>query len=336
MSDVARLAGVSQSTVSLVVNGHPGRVGAATRARVLAAIEKLGFRPNLTARGLRLSSTGTIGLVTDLIASSPFAGPIVSGAQALAWSHDQLLLVVNTDGDEDLKVAAVQALLDRRVDGLLYAAMAWQEVRLPATFRTVPSLLVNAWSADGHPAVVPAEVEGGRLAARAVLEAGHRRIALVGGLASSAAAVEREQGFRECLAAAGIAPVEAWISGGPWDIESGYRRATALLDRAGGPGDRPTAVVCGNDLVAVGVITACRDAGLRVPDDVSVVGYDDQPILAAQFRPGLTTVSIPHDALGRAAVSALMTSLGTGRPPVGTRIGGVLVQRGSVGPPPPD
>ncbi len=329
MVDVARAAGVSQSTVSLVVNGRPGRVGASTRDRVLAVIDELGFRPNLTARGLRLSVTGTIGLVTDRIASSPFAGPIVSGAQALAWSHGYLLLVVNTDGDEAVQAAAVQALVDRRVDGLLYAAMAWQEVVLPATFDAVPSLLVNAWTADGHPAVTPAEVEGGRLAAQAVVEVGHRAIALIGGVRGHAAAVQREQGFREHLAGAGIAVTEDWVSTGPWDIDSGYRRMLGLLD---GP-ERPTAVVCGNDLVAVGVITACRDRGLGVPAEVSVVGYDDQPILAAQYRPALTTVAIPHDALGRAAVTALVAAIDTGERPRSARVGGVLVRRESVAPP---
>ena len=329
MRDVARLAGVSQSTVSLVVNERPGRTALDTRQRVRAAIDELGFRPNLAARGFRLSTTATIGLVTDQIASSPFAGPIVSGAQDLAWQHAHLLLVVNTVGDELVESAAFDALVDRRVDGLLYAAMAWQEVRTPPSFASLPSLLINAWSADGTPAITPDEVGGGRLSAQAAVEVGHRRIALVGGVAGDAAAVERERGFRECLAAAGVPVVEAWVSSGPWDIESGFARAGLLLDRP----DRPTAIVCGNDLVAVGVIAACRERGLDVPTDVSVVGYDDQPILAAQFRPALTTISIPHYEMGRSGVASLMTALLTGEPPESARIGGCLVRRDSVGPP---
>ena len=340
MNDVARLAGVSQSTVSVVVNNREAEVGISeeTSARVTAAIRELGFRPNLAARGLRLQRSRTFGFITDHIASSPFGGRTVLGAQDAAWAEDHLLLMVNTSGDPRIERSAIDALIDRGVDGLVYAAMAWGEVRLPSSFRTLPSVLVNCWSpdADRLSAVIPCEVQGGRAAAEELLTQGHRRVAMLGGTPTDAATIEREVGFREALREAGVPIREEWVRYGRHDIRSGYELTSILFD-SGDADDWPTGLVCGNDRMATGAMSALSDRRLSVPTDVSVVGYDDQEGLADQVTPALTTVSIPHYAMGRAGVQHLLTGLGTTAPahadPSLLRVPGQLIRRQSVASP---
>ena len=332
MHDVARLAGVSQSTVSVVVNNREAKVGISgkTTARVLAAIEELGFRPNLAARGLRLQRSRTFGFITDHIASSPFAGRTVLGAQDAAWSQDHLLLVIDSNANPVVEKSAVEALIDRGVDGLLYAAVSWEEVDLDSSFGALPTMLVNCWPARSgqFPAVVPCEVDGGRAAAAELVRHGHRRIASIGGLRTDPASQEREVGFRQALAAGGLPVVERWMVNGYFDMSSGYRLTAEMY---GDPAaDRPTGLVCGNDRLAAGAILALKDAGLSVPVDVSVVGYDDQEGLADQFTPTLTTVSIPHYEMGHAAVEHLLGMLRGETQPDLIPVPGRLIRRNSV------
>ncbi|MDQ4501057.1 LacI family DNA-binding transcriptional regulator [Sinomonas sp. ASV322] len=332
MMDVGRLAGVSQSTVSHVVN-RTGKIPEDTEQRVWAAINELGYQPNETARNLRLRRSRTIGLVTDRIASSPFAGRVLVGAQDYAWDNGYLLLLIDSRQDSKIESAAIDSLLSRQVDGMLYAAMSWREVDLPASFAKLPSLLINAWPSArrDYPAIVPDEVAGGRLAAHAVVEAGHRRIAYIGGPQDDPARIEREIGFREELASARVPVDESWILTGDYQISTGHSLTHRLLEAV----ERPTAIVCGNDRMAVGAITAALECGLRVPRDLSIVGYDDQEQFAAEMHPALTTVSIPHYAMGRAAVERLLDSLHTGQPPLGATIPGELIRRDSVAAPSP-
>jgi LacI family transcriptional regulator len=333
MQDVADLAGVSQSTVSVVVNNRDAEIGISeeTRARVLAVIEKIGYRPNLAARGLRLQRSRTFGLITDYIASSPFAGRTLLGAQEVAWTNDHLLLVVNTSSDPGIERSAVESLVDRGVDGLLYAAMSWREVELPPSFDTLPAVLVNCRSSSAKhvAAIVPCEVDGGRQATQELVSHGHRRIAFLGGFATDLATIEREQGFRQAMRSAGLPIDERWALTGTYDMGSGYQLASEIYRMDSG--SAPTGLVCGNDRMAAGAILALRDCGLSVPADVSVVGYDDQEGLADQFTPALTTVSIPHYEMGRAGVERLLAMLsgGTNLPMV-VPVPGRLIQRASV------
>jgi len=349
MTDVAKRAGVSQPTVSAVVNGRARTIGIAedTEARIRQVMEELGYRPNLAARSLRLQQTKTIGFITDHIGSGPFAGRMVLGAQDEAWLDGHLLLLVNTAGDVKRTEVGVQALIDRRVDGLLYANMAWGPVVLPPGLSAVPSVLVNCWELGaggatgrgfrmqgrpyrGHPAVLPSELEGGRMATMAALDAGHRRLAFIQGAEGDAASEEREVGFRRALAERGIPVNRRWIMRAGPEINDGHRAGRALLDAA----DRPTALICFNDRVAVGAIVAAHELGLSVPEDLSVVGYDDDEELASYYPPGLTTVALPHFDLGRVAVKALLASINHGEPLVSRQVGGYLVRRSTLGPAP--
>ncbi|MER7179841.1 LacI family DNA-binding transcriptional regulator [Streptomyces hyaluromycini] len=334
--DVARLAGVSHTAVSFVFNGRAeGNLSPATQERIRQAAARLGYRPDPVARGLRRRRTAVIGLVTDEIASSPFAGRLLRGAMETAWGSDHLVLTVDSGGDPAKEDAAVAELLDRRVDGIIYAAMSLRRVRVPEGLHRTHSVLANCLPEDDSlPAVVPAERAGGRTAARLLLGAGHRRLAVIGGL-DDIASVERTRGFRDALRAEGVTVPEEWIVRGGGEISAGYAGALRLLDGVE-PGRRPTGVLCYNDRVAAGVLHAATRLGIDVPADLSVVGYDDQEHMAAFLTPPLTSVALPHRAMGEAAARLLLDAIEAGRTPPATvrRLACPVVSRASVGPAP--
>jgi LacI family transcriptional regulator len=334
--DVARLAGVSHTAVSFVFNGRAaGNLSPATQERIRQAAAQLGYRPDPVARGLRRSRTAVIGLVTDEIASSPFAGRLLRGAMDTAWAGEHLVLTVDSGGDPAKEDAAVAELLDRRVDGIIYAAMSLRSVRVPEGLHRTHSVLANCLPEDGSlPAVIPAERAGGRSAARLLLEQGHRRVAIVGGR-DDIASVERLRGFRDARRAEGITVPRGWVVRTGGEISGGHEGATRLLDGAP-PEARPTGIFTYNDRVAAGVLHAATRLGIAVPGDLSVVGYDDQEHMAAHLAPPLTTVALPHRAMGETAARLLLDSIGTGRTPPATvrRLACPVISRASVGPAP--
>jgi len=334
--DVARLAGVSHTAVSFVFNGRAdGNLSPATQERIRQAATQLGYRPDPVARGLRRRRTAVIGLVTDEIASSPFAGRLLRGAMETAWDRDHLVLTVDSGGDPVKEDAAVAELLDRRVDGIIYAAMSLRRVRVPEGLHRTHSVLANCLPEDDSlPAVVPAERAGGRTAARLLLGAGHRRLAVIGGL-DDIASVERTRGIREALRAEGVTVPGEWIVRCGGEISAGYAGALRLLDGVE-PSRRPTGVLCYNDRVAAGVLHAATRLGIDVPADLSVVGYDDQEHMAAFLTPPLTSVALPHRAMGEAAARLLLDAIEAGQAPPVTvrRLACPVVSRASVGPAP--
>jgi LacI family transcriptional regulator len=334
--DVARLAGVSHTAVSFVFNGRAeGNLSPATQERIREAAAQLGYRPDPVARGLRRRRTAVIGLVTDEIASSPFAGRLLRGAMETAWADEHLILTVDSGGDPAKEDAAVAELLDRRVDGIIYAAMSLRRVRVPEGLHRTHSVLANCLPEDDSlPAVVPAERAGGRAAARLLLEQGHRRLALIGGL-DDIASVERLRGFRDALRAEGVTVPAQWVVRTGGEISAGHEGALRLFDGVA-PQDRPTGVFCYNDRVAAGVLHAAARLGIEVPGELSIVGYDDQEHMAAFLTPALTTVALPHRAMGEAAARLLLDAISTGRTPPATvrRLACPLVTRASVGPAP--
>lgn len=329
MSDVSRVAGVSQTTVSLVLNGQDAKISAPTRDKVLSAVEELGYRPNRAAQSLRLGQTSTIGFLTDEIAVQPFSGPMIAGIHDLAWEQRSLLLMVNTTRNPSRLRAAVDDLLDRQVDALIFAAMGTRQVDFPDVGGKVPTLLVNAFTPEGkYPAILPDERAGGRVAVEHVLSLGHDRIAFISGREAAWATRQRIQGFRDGLSAAGLDPDKRPIYVGNYRIDSGYE----LTMRAMRGKHRPTALLLGNDQMATGAHIALARMGIRIPDDVSVVGYDDEPI-AADLAPALTTVRIPFYEMGRIAAQHALGGTVDTLPPV-TYVQCSIVHRSSTNPPP--
>jgi len=301
MRDVAQAAGVSVSTVSHVVNNTGARIGRDARERVRQAIEDLGYRPNAMAKNLVKGGSRFLGLVADAIASTPFAGQIIHGAQDEAWQHGYVLLVANTEGNEEAEASAISMMLEHKVRGILYSTWYHRAVDLPAGLAEADTVLVNCYSTQGSvPAVVPDESAGGHDATRMLLAEGHRRVAFLNTRTPSPARDGRLEGYRRALHSAGLPFDPDLVIEVQPDQEGGYAAVDKVLAM------RATAVFCHNDRVAMGLYDGLRDRGLRVPDDLSVVGFDNQEVIAAHLRPALSTVALPHYELGRRGVRVLL------------------------------
>lgn len=344
IKDVAAAAGVSVATVSNILNRVEGkRASQETRERVLRVAEELGYAPNGLARGLRTQRSHTIGFISDEIATTPNASRMVLGAQETAAAHGVVLLLVNTGGDEQMERRSIEMLLQRQVDGVLYATMYHQVVRLPESLRSTPSVLLDARCDD--PAVgfvVPDEVHGGYTAVRELIDHGHRRIGMTTGTADIPALHGRIEGYRKALAEAGapydpalIASEEvAHLGSVADDVAAGYRAARRLLTT----GQRPTALFCFNDRMAAGAYRAAAELGLSIPGDLSVIGFDNQELVAEALYPALSTVQLPHYEMGERAVTQLLALTGTAGGPPGPVMQEMLhcplVGRASVTSPP--
>jgi LacI family transcriptional regulator len=310
LADVARRAGVSQTAASFVLSGRREemRISAEVEARVLRAARETGYRPNIVSRSLRTGTTRTIGFVSDTVATTPFAGHLIWGALDAARERDHLLFIGETEGDPELERELIEAMHDRRVDGIVLASMYTRKVTVPKALLDGPAVLLNALPNKRAPipSVLPDETEAGRTAARVLLDTGHADgIYLIGAgppnrvPKDSLAAVQRLQGIKEALRAANVS-IAGVVPCPDWQPELGYKATKELLEKAA-----PSALICFNDRLALGAYQALADAGLAVPADVSVVSFDDD-VLASWVRPQLTTVALPHYELGRAAIQVLL------------------------------
>jgi LacI family transcriptional regulator len=335
--DIAARAGVSVTTVSLVLNQVEGaRIGAEARRRVEEAAAALGYAPNGLARGLRRQRSETLALLSDEIATTPYAGKIILGAQEAASRHGWVLMVMTTGGDADVEQREIKTLLQHRVDGVLYATMYHRRVEVPAALNGVPVVLLDAVSdRPDLPSVVPDEVAGGREATAELIRAGHRRIGFATNVDEIPATHGRLQGYRQALEEAKIGYQPALVHAEVSDTEGGHRAALALL----APADRPTALFCFNDRMAMGAYRAAQQLGLRIPADLSIIGFDDQEIISVGLHPGLTTLALPHHEMGAWAVDRVIEIITRDRrrkpaPPPQITMPCPLVRRGSIGPPP--
>ncbi|MGW2339558.1 LacI family DNA-binding transcriptional regulator [Streptomyces sp. NPDC001661] len=310
--DVAKLAGVSQPTVSRALREDP-RVSATTREKVRRAALALNYVPSEAGRTLSTRSTRRIGvIVTDL--TNPFYPHVV------APLHDELqrlgyrMMLITERSDE---AVAEEKLLDQSLDGVVLAT-ATTDSQLPRQLarRELPYVFLNrdAGEAGGFASVVDNE-GGGRLVAEVLTGLGHRRIAGVFGAANTTTGRERELGFRLALAEAGIGLPEARVARGPFEYDTGYEALPLLLDAK----EAPTAVFCGNDVVAIGVLNAAIREGVRVPDDLTVIGFDDLPMASWEtFR--LSTVRHDLRELSRQAARLLVRRISGEADPLGERL----------------
>ncbi len=302
LKQVAEHAGVSFKTVSRVLNGDPN-VSPDTRAKVQDSIKALDYRPNMAARSMRTGKSQIIGFITDEVATGPFAGNIIKGAQHEAWQHEKLLFVVNTESDPKIEQKAIAMMLERRVEGILYGTWYHREATPPAMLSEIPTVLVDCFVSDQSlPSVVPDEVRGGREATTALLEKGHRRIGFLNDGNPVPASKGRLMGYQQALANFGVVYDEALVVLGSGNASSGYDCALNLLQRE----DRPTAIFCFNDRMAMGAYDAIRKLGLRIPKDIAVIGFDNLEIIAAQLHPTLSSMQLPHYEMGQWAVRYLI------------------------------
>lgn len=326
LSDVARHARVSTATVSRCLN-MPDQVRAETRARVEAAVAELGYTPHFGGRALASNRTNTIGAVIPTMENAIFA----RGVQVLEeeLSARNITLLVATSGyDIDREKDKIRALLGRGVDGLILVGEARpQEIYDLLLARGVPFVLV--WTYSGHcpyPCVGFDNRGAARAMAEHVLSLGHRDVAMISGrTAWNDRASQRVQGVREALAAHGLTLRSEYLVEADYSLESAAEAARHLIALP----VRPTAIICGNDVQAAGALNGLRSGGLRVPEDVSVVGFDDID-LAHAVTPALTTVHVPHRRMGIAAGDLLYRMIGGASPEEGIVFETKIVERESL------
>ncbi|MCB9451378.1 MAG: LacI family DNA-binding transcriptional regulator [Anaerolineaceae bacterium] len=332
LQDIADKAGVGAGTVSRVLNNHP-YVKEETRLRVLDAMRELDYYPSFSARHMRTQRSRLIGFLTDEVATSPFAGEIIRGAQDAVWDQDYILLVIDMGDNPARAEKAIKTLVEREVEGIIYAAMYHQPVTLPESITQVPTVLANCYAEDRSLAsVVPNEFQGGYEATQRLLDAGHQRVAYINihpTEPGTAASKGRLAGYQQALADYNLPYDEILVSKGSGHADSGYRFGYELMHLS----NPPTAIFCGTDRTAMGAYDALKEQGLRIPEDVAIVGFDNQNSIAEALRPGLSTMQLPHYEMGRWAITYLIEQLESDSPmmtPIQHQLPCPYIERDSV------
>jgi LacI family transcriptional regulator len=310
LSQVARLAGVSIATASRALNGRDD-VRVETRDRVLAAAEKLSFRPNALAKGLLEGRSGTVGLLTTDL-EGRFSIPIMMGAEDAFGAGQTSVFLCDARRDAIREQHHLHALLSRRVDGLIVVGRDTNA--RPSMGRDLPVPVVYAYAPSEDPqdmCVVSDNLQGSRLATEHMLSLGRRRIAHVTGEFEYAAAQDRATGVTGTLADAGLELAGGRVMFGDWSESWGRGAVRTLLEQA----PDIDAIVAGNDQIARGAIDALREAGRHVPEDVAVIGFDNRSVVTHGSRPEITSIDMQLEELGRLAARRLFAAIdGNGRP----------------------
>jgi LacI family transcriptional regulator len=326
-ADVARLAGTSPAVVSYVLNDGPRGVADGTRARVLAAVEALGYQPNGVARGLRMRRTMSLGLVVPDTAN-PFFAELARAIEEQAYRLGYALLIGNAAEDDAQQSAYVKTFLGRQVDGLLVVPAHGPASCLPDLNRTAtPWLTLDRELAGARAAAVLVDNRAGAREATAhLLSHGRRRVACIAGPQDVMPATDRVAGWRDALGEAGVPPSEMSVWHGAFGRRAGYESAVVALT-----GREFDAIFVASDEQAAGVLRALADLGLRCPQDVAVASFDG--IAESAFTiPGLTTMAQPFEQIAHEAVSALMRQIGdAGAEQRSVVLPATLVRRGSCG-----
>lgn len=305
MKDIARLAGVSTSTVSHVIN-KSRFVSDEIAERVNNAAQQLNYAPSALARSLKMNRTKTIGMLVTT-STNPFFGEVVKGVERSCYHQGYNLILCNTEGDNQRMKASINTLLQKRVDGLLLMCSTLEGERLDV-FDRYPDIPVVVM--DWGPILFASDkiqdnsLQGGYMAAKHLIECGHKEIGCITGPLIRHQAQMRYEGYKRALAEAGLGIHPDWIIESDFECEGGYQAFEKLYER----GKLPSALFVCNDMMAMGVIQAASQRGLRVPDDLSLIGYDDVHI-AKFMTPALTTIHQPKYRLGKAAVDTLLYRL---------------------------
>lgn len=302
MKDVARLAGVSTSTVSHVIN-NDRFVSEAIREKVDAAIKTLNYAPSALARSLKLNQTHTIGMLITA-SSNPFYFELVRGVERSCFERGYSLVLCNTEGDEQRMNRNLETLMQKRVDGLL---LLCTETHLPSAeiinrYPSIPTVMMDWAPFDGKSDVIQDNsLLGGEMATHHLIENGYTHIACISGPQDKTPARLRLEGYRNAMNKAGLAIRPGYEIIGDFEFQGGFTAMNSLLALD----NPPHAIFTGNDAMAVGAYHALYQAGLKVPEDMAVVGYDDIE-LARYMTPPLTTIHQPKDVLGELAVDVLI------------------------------
>jgi LacI family repressor for deo operon, udp, cdd, tsx, nupC, and nupG len=306
IKDIARAADVSHSTVSRALSDS-SLVSTETKARVQRLAREMGYSPDAQARSLVMGRTQTVGLVVTTI-TDPFIAEIVQAVENTALAHGYTVILASSQTEPDREIAAVEMLRSKRVDGVIVTSS-----RVGALYQDhldrlgVPVVLLNSHNMQSGPYTFSITVNnrhGACLATQHLIQLGHRRIAYITGLADHSDDAERLAGYRQALAEASIAFDPLLVVPGSGRADGGGRALPKLmaLDMS------PSAVFCYNDMTAIGLLRAAREAGLSIPGDLAIVGFDDIPF-ASYVHPSLTTVAQPKPEMGRQAMAMVLSLL---------------------------
>jgi LacI family transcriptional regulator len=305
IKDVARVAGVTNGTVSKALNGSP-EISEPTRARIAEIATRLGYRPNSIARSLKVSRTHTLGVITN-DSDGIFTTAMVRGIAEVASDHGFGVFLCNSYGRAQKERQHVELLLDKQVDGIVMTGYKVEERGAPAApTGSLPIVYLYEYTAAGDwPCILPDDEGGARLATEHLLGLGRRRVAFINGPASYEATRLRLTGYEHSLAARGLPYEPSLVRAAPdWNQDSGFHLAQELMQL----GEPPDALFCANDDLAAGAILGLWELNMRVPIDVSVVGFDDRPF-AAHLPVPLTTIAMPLQAMGVEAAHKLFGAL---------------------------
>ena len=302
MKDVARMAGVSTSTVSHVIN-NDRFVSEAIREKVEAAVKDLNYAPSALARSLKLNQTRTIGMLITA-STNPFYSELVRGVERSCFERGYSLVLCNTEGDEQRMNRNLETLMQKRVDGLL---LLCTETHQPSKeiiqrYPSIPTVMMDWAPFDGTSDLIQDNsLLGGDMATQYLIDKGYTRIACITGPLDKTPARLRLEGYLAAMARAGLSVPEGYRITGDFEFHGGFEAMQTLLAQP----QRPQAVFVGNDAMAVGAYQALYQAGLQIPQDMALVGYDDIE-LARYMTPPLTTIHQPKDELGELAIDVLI------------------------------
>jgi LacI family transcriptional regulator len=308
LEQIAKASGFSVPTVSRALTNHDYPVSPTTRKRIVEVARALGYKPNLAARSLRTDQTNTIGIIVDDLLS-PFVPSIVRGIQDYLRQFDYLTLMVNSDWDPAADQDAINALVSRPVDGIIFVESPHLAVNEALISSNKPYIFAHRlFDSTIQNSVVPDDYYGATLAVHHLISLGHRQIAYINGPEGWHTSRQRLAGYKDELGTQGLALHRGYIQTGDWDVEGGYAATKNLMALD----EHPTAIFSANDAMAVGAIAAIQDMGLNVPNDIAVVGYDNRDF-ARIVRPKLTTVSMPVYEMGLTAAELLLKQIEEGR-----------------------
>lgn len=300
MKDIARLAQVSTSTVSHVINGSRF-VSDEIREKVMRIVAELNYTPSAVARSLKVRETKTIGLLVTAT-NNPFFAEVMAGVEQYCQQHQYNLIIATTGGDAKRLQQNLQTLMHKQVDGLL---LMCGDSRFQADIEltiSLPLVVMDWWFTElNADKILENSALGGYLATKALIDTGHRKIGIITGNLKKSVAQNRLQGYKNALSESKIALNPHWIVESHFDFEGGVLGIQSLLTQS----SRPTAVFCCSDTIAVGAYQAIQQQGLRIPQDLSIMGYDDIE-LARYLSPPLSTICQPKAELGKLAVEALL------------------------------
>lgn len=327
LAELARAADVSVATVSRALSNGNYPLKDETRQRILKLAEEMGYQPNLVARSLQSNRSHLVGVIVDRM-QSPFAAATVQGIQDGLRDAGYTISIAYSNRDQKQAIEAINTFYRHQVAGLIILN-SWLHTYNDSilSLQDRPYVFVNrVFSNCVGNCVGPGDRYGAQIATQHLIDLGHRRIGYINGRADWIEAQNRFSGFRDALEKHGLAHDDTLLGQGDWGVDSGFKAAQGLLAIK----ERPTAIFVANDIMALGAIYAIQEAGLKVPADIAIVGYDDRDF-SAWIRPALTTIQMPSYEMGRAAARLMMKQFANEELEDATQIPGKLIIRESCG-----